>query len=229
MAARREEGAGQRGRRMPRWAVVVIAIVLVLAVIVGVSVWYQMNPAKTPAAPAPVTVSAPSGDASEIPNGCLAGKDTSAAALIAAQKKAPHTEAGAIGLAAAFSRWSSQYPYPPDADGKSVVAAIASSDADSSIKDIPAQIAAKKPADGWASGGISFAEGRYVVEDSTPDRVKVTVGGAGVKNGLPIPDYKVLRTLALVWQDGAWKIQSASADRTLEDLFTNGAALAGGC
>ncbi|WP_129545610.1 hypothetical protein [Arthrobacter dokdonensis] len=206
-----------------------LAIVLVLAVVAGVSIWYQSHPPKTAAAPSPSTSAVPATVGGDIPNGCLAGKDTSAVALITAQKKAPHTEAGAVGLAAAFSRWASQYPYPSAADATTVVASLASSDADAAVREIPSQIAAKKPAEGWASGGVSFAEGRYIVEDSTPDRVKVTVGGAGIKNGLPIPDYKVLRTLGLVWQGGIWKLQTAGADRTVEDLFTNGAALAGGC
>lgn len=229
MAARREEGAGQRGRRMPRWAVVVIAIVLVLAVIVGVSVWYQMNPAKTPAAPPPATVSAPPGDASEIPNGCLAGKDTSAAALIAAQKKAPHTEAGAIGLAAAFTKWGWQYPYPSRTDGEAVVSSFASDDAGPSVKELVTRIASAKPREGWASGGLSFAEGRYLVDDSSSDRVKVTVGGDQIKNGLPDGENKAFTTVTLVWATDRWKIQEIKPSRTLEDLFTNGAALAGGC
>ena len=225
MVSRKAEGTARRG--FPRWAIVVVSFLAVLAVIAGVSIWYQKNPSAPVATPAPSASSALAGG--DVPNGCLAGKDTSVTALIAAQKKAPHTEAGAVGLAAAFMRWGTQYPFPTNEDGKTVVAEIASADADDSILEIPSNVAAGKARDGWASGGVSFAEGRYLVEDSTPDRVKVSVGGARIKNGLPLPDHKALGTFILVWEDGGWKLQSSDPARTLEDLFTNGALIAGGC
>lgn len=225
MVSRKAEGTARRG--FPRWAIVVLSFVAVLAVVMGVSIWYQKNPSATVAAPAPSASAAPVGG--EVPNGCLAGKDTSVTALIAAQKKAPHTEAGAVGLAAAFMRWGTQYPYPASGDGKTVIDELASSDADGSILDIPSNVAAGKAREGWASGGVSFAEGRYIVEDSSQDRVKVSIGGARIKNGLPLPDRKALGTFTLVWQDDEWKLQSSDPARTLEDLFTNGALLDGGC
>ncbi|MCZ2403548.1 hypothetical protein IV498_10235 [Paenarthrobacter sp. Z7-10] len=207
-----------------------VIVVLVLAVVAGVSIWYQTHPPKTAAAPSPSTSAAPvTAGAGDIPNGCLAGRDTSAAALIAAQKKAPHTEAGAVGLAAAFSRWFLQYPRPVAADAEKAVEQLKSQGADKSITDKPNELASSKPLGGWISGGLSFAEGRYIVEDSSADRVKVTVGGAEIKNGLPVPDSKILSTFTLVWESGNWRIASISASRTVEDLFTNGAALAGGC
>jgi hypothetical protein len=227
MVSRNTEGTARRG--FPRWSFVLLAIVLVLAVVTGVSIWYQSHPPKTAAAPSPSTSAVPATAGGDIPNGCLAGKDTSAAALITAQKKAPHTEAGAVGLAAAFTRWMLQYPRPNPTDTNRVIAEYRSTDVDKTITDLPRQLASAKDLEGWASGGVSFAEGRYIVEDSTPDRVKVTVGGAEIKNGLPVPDYKVLATWTLVWQDDVWRFQATSADRTVEDLFTNGAALAGGC
>jgi hypothetical protein len=228
MVARNAEGTARRG--FPPWVIVVLTVVLVLAVAAGVSIWYQRNPPTSAAAPSPSTSSAPAAvTGGDIPNGCLAGQSTSVGALIAAQKKAPHTEAGAVGLAAAFSRWMLQYPRPKLADANKVIDQLKSSDADQTITDLPSQLASVKPMDGWASGGLSFADGRYIIEDSSQNRVKVTVGGAEIKNGLPVPDYKVLGTFALAWQKGTWKFQSSSADRTVEDLFTNGAALAGGC
>lgn len=68
-----------------------------------------------------------------------------------------------------------------------------------------------------------------MVEDASADRVKVTVGGDQIKNGLQVPDTKGLTTVTLVWENGGWKVQEIKPDRTVEDLFTNGAALAGGC
>ncbi|MDJ0318874.1 hypothetical protein [Arthrobacter antibioticus] len=225
MVSRKAEGTARRG--FPRWAIVTLIVVVVLAIVVGVSIWYQKNPSATVAAPSPSASIAPVGG--DIPNGCLAGKDTSVTALIGAQKKAPHTEAGAVGLAAAFMRWGWQYPYPSLSDGQIVVESLASTDAGPSFKDLSAKITAAKPKDGWASGGLSFAEGRYLVEDSTQDRVKVTVGGDQIKNGLRVPNTKSLTTVTLVWESEAWKVQEIKPVRTLEDLFTNGAALAGGC
>lgn len=225
MVSRKAEGTARRG--FPRWAIVVLSFVAVLAVVAGVSIWYQKNPSAPVAAPGSSMAPVPAG--ADFPNGCLAGKDTSVDALIAAQKKAPHTEAGAVSLAAAFMRWGWQYPYPSLSDGQMVVRAFAGPDAESSIKDLAANITAAKPKVGWASGGVSFAEGRYLVEDSSPDRVKVTVGGDQIKNGLRVPDTKSLTTVTLVWESEVWKVQEIKPARTLEDLFTNGAALAGGC
>jgi len=228
MVARNAEGTARRG--FPRWAIAVLIAVVVLALVAGVSIWYQMHPPTTAAAPSPSTSSAPAAVAGgDIPNGCLAGTSTSAAALLVAATKAPHTEAGAVGLAAAFTRWAGQYPHPTTTDGERVVAALASTHADGSILDIPANIAAKKPRDGWVSGGVSFADGRYIVDGAGADQLTVTVGGAGIKNGLPIPDNTVVGTFMLVWENGMWKLQSSLPARTDENLFTNGAALAGGC
>lgn len=227
MVSRKAEGTARRG--FPRWAIVALSFVVVLAVVAGVSIWYQKNPPATVTAPSPSASVAPVPAGGDFPNGCLAGKDTSVAALIAAQKKAPHTEAGAVSLAAAYSRWLLQYPRPALADATTAIEQFKSSDADESITGKPQELSSAKPLDGWASGGISFAEGRYMVEDSSADRVKVTVGAAAIKNGLPVPDYKVLTSYVLVWESGAWRFQSSDPARTLEDLFTNGALLAGGC
>lgn len=228
MASRNDQGTARRG--FPRWGVVVLAAILVLAAIVGVSIWYQRNPSQSTVVPVSSAPAAPTAVAGgEFPNGCLAGKDTSVDALIAAQKKAPQTEAGAVGLAAAFMRWATQYPFPSTTDGEKLLATMASTQADPSILQIPSNIAQNKPRDGWASGGVSFAEGRYLVENSSQDRVIVTVGGQRIKNGLPIPDNKVLGTFALVWEENVWKLQSSLEARTDQNLFVDGTSLAGGC
>lgn len=225
MVSRKAEGTARRG--FPRWAIVVVSFLAVLAVVAGVSIWYQKNPPAPVAAPSSSEAPAPVGG--EFPNGCLAGKDTSVDALIAAQKKATHTEADAVGLAAAFMRWATQYPYPSTVDGEKLLAALASTKADPSILDIPANIVANKPRDGWVSGGVSFAEGRYLIDNSTQDTITVSLGGQRIKNGLPIPDNRVLGAFTLVWEGDVWKLQSSLEARTDQNLFVDGTSLVGGC
>jgi hypothetical protein len=228
MVSRNAKGTARSA--LPRWVFVVLAAVLVLAAVVGVSLWYQNRPAAPVTTSTPVSSTVPvAADGGDIPNGCLAGTSLSGEALLAAQKKAPHTQAGAVGLAAAFTRWGWQYPYPALADVQSVAEAFASSDDDPSIKNMATRLSTAQARSGWVSGGLSFAEGRYLVEEASADRVKVTVGGDQIKNGLPVPDTKGLTTITLLWADGGWKIQGIKPDMTTDDLFARGAALAGGC
>ncbi|NHW49247.1 MULTISPECIES: hypothetical protein [unclassified Paenarthrobacter] len=222
MVRRSSTATARRG--FPRWAWFVVGAVLVVALVGGVAAWYQGNPQAGGPAPTPSATS----DVAAIPNGCLAGTSNDAAALLKAQKEAPHSEAGAVGFAAAVLRWIAQYPRPSVGDGTSVSAAILANGATGTVANLAENLAAAKPLTGVTSGSLNFADGRYVVEETTPDMVRVTVGGAEVRNGKPT-DQKIASTVTLVWEDSVWKVRSDGTERTLDELFASGSAFSGGC
>ena len=220
---RRSSTADAR-RGFPCWAWLVVGAVVVVALVGGVAAWYQANPK----ASSPAATPAATNGAAAIPNGCLAGSSNEAAGLLKAQKEAPHSEAGAVGLAAAVLRWIAQYPRPSAGDGATVSTAILARGATGTVANLAANMAAAKPLPGVTSGSLNFADGRYVVEEATPDMVRVTVGGAEVRNGKPT-NQKISSTITLVWEDGAWKVRSDGNDRELDDLLATGSAFSGGC
>ena len=220
----RHSSSGDARRGFPRWAWLVTGLVVVLALVFGVSAWYQASP--RPVLPAP-TAAAPVGTAAA-PSGCLAGASNDAEGLLQAQRDTEHNEAGAVGFAAAVLRWIAQYPRPSVEDGETVASSILAKGATGTIATLPANLAAAKSLPGVNSGAVHFAEGRYVVEESTPDMVRVTVGGTEVRNGRAT-DQKIASTLTVVWEGGAWKVRSDGTERTLDDLFASGAAFSGGC
>lgn len=220
---RRSSTADAR-RGFPRWTWLVVGIAVVVALVAGVSAWYQGRPqAAGPSAAPTVTTGT-----AAAPSGCLAGASNEAAGLLKAQEDAPHSEAGAVGFAAAVLRWIAQYPRPSAGDGATVSAAILAEGATGTVANLAANLAAAKPLPGVTSGSLNFADGRYVVEEATPDMVRVTVGGAEVRNGKPT-DQKIASTITVVWEDAAWKVRSDGNDRTLDDLFATGSAFSGGC
>lgn len=211
-------------RGFPRWAWLVVGVVVVVALVGGVSAWYQANPQPN----GPAATPSATNDVAAIPNGCLAGASNDAAGLLKAQKEAPHSEAGAVGFAAAVLRWIAQYPRPSAGDGTTVSAAILAKGATGTVANLAANLAAAKPLPGVTSGSLNFADGRYAVEEATPDMVRVTVGGAEVRNGKPT-EQKIASTVTLVWEDSVWKVRSDGTERTLDELFASGSAFSGGC
>lgn len=220
----RRSSAATARRGFPRWAWLVVGVVVAIALVGGVSAWYQANPQSS----GPTNTAAPTAGTTSIPNGCLAGASNDAAGLLKAQKEAPHSEAGAAGFASAVLRWIAQYPRPSAGDGATVSAAILAKGATGTVANLTANLAAAKPLPGVTSGSLNFADGRYAVEEATPDMVRVTVGGAEVRNGKPT-DQKIASTMTMVWEDSVWKVRSDGTERTLDELFASGSAFSGGC
>jgi hypothetical protein len=221
----RQSSTGDARRGFPRWAWVVAGLLLVLALVGGVSAWYQGNPRTgEPAAYTP----APTADAVAIPNGCLAGALNDAAGLLQAQKDAPHSQAGAVAFGAAVLRWTAQYPRSSARDAATVAQSILAKGATGTIADLAANSAAPKSYPGVTSASLNLADGRYVVEEGTPDMVRVTVGGAEIVNGKST-DRKFGSTLTMVWESGVWKVRSDGTGRSLDELFAEGSAFSGGC
>ncbi|AOY74438.1 hypothetical protein ARZXY2_4939 (plasmid) [Arthrobacter sp. ZXY-2] len=211
-------------RGFPRWAWIVVAAAAVIALVGGVAAWYQANPQTSGPAAAPSATS----DVATTPNGCLAGKSNDATGLLKAQKEAPHNEAGAVGFAAAVLRWIAQYPRPSVADGTRVSGTILAEGATGTVANLAANLAAAKPLPGVNSGSVNFADGRFAIEESTADMVRVTVGGTEVRNGKPT-GQKIASTVTVVWEENTWKVRSDGTERTLDELFADGSAFSGGC
>jgi hypothetical protein len=167
MVRRSTADSGRRG--LPRWAWIVTGLVVVLALVGGASTWYQGHPQTgEPAANAP----APTAGAAAVPNGCMAGASNDAAGLLQAQKDAPHSQAGAVGFAAAVLRWIAQYPRPNAKDGTTVAASILARGATGTIANLATNMASAKTLPGVNSGSLNFSDGRYMVEEATPDMVR---------------------------------------------------------
>jgi hypothetical protein len=203
----------------------VAGLVVVLALVGGVSTWYQGNPPTGQPAP---KINEPTATAAAVPNGCMAGSSNDAARLLQAQKDAPHSQDGAVGFAAAVLRWIAQYPRPSAQDGNTVAESILAKGATGTIADLAANMASAKTLPGVNSGSLNFSEGRYMVEEATPDMVRVTVGGAEVQNG-KLTNQNIASTFTMVWESGVWKVRSDGTERSLEELFTEGSAFSGGC
>jgi hypothetical protein len=223
MVSRSSADSGRRA--LPRWAWIVAGLVVVLALVGGVSTWYQGNPPTGQPAP---KINEPTATAAAVPNGCMAGSANDAAGLLQAQKDAPHSQDGAVGFAAAVLRWIAQYPRPSAQDGNTVAASILAKGATGTIADLAANMASAKTLPGVNSGSLNFSEGRYMVEEATPDMVRVTVGGAEVQNGKRT-NQNIASTFTMVWESGVWKVRSDGTERSLEELFTEGSAFSGGC
>lgn len=225
--AAHESGSPPGSKR--RWPWVVGAIAIVLALIVGVSIWYQSR--QPEAAPAPVATSSSSATSAvgDSPNGCLAGTTNETKTLLSAQADAPQTEAGAVSVAAATLRWLLQYPRPSADDAVQVQNAVVASDASGVIATFADNIANAQTVEGATSYRLSFADGRYLVRESSGEMVEVTIGATQVLNGQPTEE-KLASTYTMVWENARWKVQSDDSENVdLEQLYSTGATFAGGC
>jgi hypothetical protein len=144
----------------------------------------------------------------------MAGASNDAAGLLQAQKDAPHSQAGAVGFAAAVLRWIAQYPRPNAKDGTTVAASILARGATGTIANLATNMASAKTLPGVNSGSLNFSDGRYMVEEATSDMVRVTVGGAEVQNSKPT-NQNIASTFTMVWESGVWKVRSDGTELSL--------------
>src|ERR1700709_765196 len=124
-----------------RWPFIVGGAVLIVVIALAVVYGLSQNPANTTAAPmtaaatpsvTPTTTTQPTssagdGDSGVAPTGCLGGQQRDGGMVRKAQKLAAHTTFGAVDAAAAFARWSFQYPYPAASDSSSLSKVIVAS------------------------------------------------------------------------------------------------------
>lgn len=211
------------------WLKIVLIITALVVVVAGVATWYALRPATQSATePTPTATSAPVGTG--LANGCLAGPDRTAAALIAAQGKAPDTTLGAIELAAAYDRWATRFPFPSPAESKAVSDALAAKNAAPDMKDLTGDYAARPAGPANQVITVSTAEGKYFIESASEVQVVVTVGSKLIINGQPDKDGRASsNTVTLLWESGTWKIAKTAGTRSTEEIFSQGTSFAGGC
>ncbi|WAH99755.1 hypothetical protein [Arthrobacter sp. MMS18-M83] len=212
------------------WLKVALIITILVVLVVAVASWYALRPAPQAVVdPTPTATSAPVGPG--LANGCLAGPDRTAAALIAAQGKAPHTTLGAIELTAAFLRWQAQYPFPPAGDSGLVSKTMAAAKATPDMKDLAGTFSARPVAQPGQTITTSMAQGKYFVESAEADQAQITVGSTVVINGTAVDPQNrgVSFTVTLVWESGVWKISKMEPSRVPDQVFSQGTSFVGGC
>lgn len=223
MIRRSSTSPAQRG--FPRWAWLVVGVVVAIALVGGVSAWYQANPRVNEP-----TVSSPAatGGAGEAPNGCLGGPDNTASVLLDGQKSAARTQTGAISVAAGIWRWVAYYPRHAPEEVRAVAAAVLAQNATGQIADMEKTLTSSQTFPGLTSESLNFANSRYRVEESTPDLVRVSLTSEHIQNGKPLEVTRAT-TFTMVWEDGTWKVRSDGVAPSIDDIAATGAAFAGGC
>lgn len=221
--------------RVPRWAWVLMAGLLIIALIAGIAVVLVLRGAQTervqpsPASEAPPPASAPApGETSAAPSGradgCLGGPTDLDRAVTSAQEQAPLTEDGAASFAATVIRWAMIVPAPraqaQTADQVLVRNATAAARNLSGAQD---------PGD--ATLTPSTVDARYYVESYEPTRavVSVTTQITGTRAGVQQGQADVSGSLTLVAVSGQWRLQDITDGRSVEDLQRVGTVYAGGC
>ncbi len=220
-------------RRIWPWFIAGVAVIAAAVVVLVVT----LRPASSnqvDAAPAPTPTPSTTVVTDQAPTGCLGGPGRDAAMLLAAQEAAPHTTNGAVEVAAAMVRWTFRYPGPGADEANQVGESVIASSATPGFANLSAAAAANpNPSRGVVPDGTPFylstVPGVWHVESAEPDRTEVSVGSGYVIDGELSPQLRSASTFVLVWQDGAWKLESGSLSRTTQDLYAIGTTFTGGC
>ncbi|MCS5498215.1 hypothetical protein NY547_13275 [Cnuibacter physcomitrellae] len=210
------------------------AAIIAAAVIIFIATLRPGTAGQDGTEPAPTPAPSTTVIADSEPTGCLGGPERDATMLLTAQDQAPHTTNGAVEVAAAMVRWTFRYPGPGSDEATQVAKSLIASTATPEFSDLAAAAAANpNPSRGVVPNGTPFylstVPGVWHVESAEPDRVEVSVGSAYVINGELSPQLRSASTFVLVWQDGAWKLESGSLSRTTQDLYAIGTTFTGGC
>jgi len=226
-------------RGLPRWAWVLIALLAAIALVaVAVAVFGRRGQTIVlPPAPAPSqsAVSAmptpepssptPSAAPATLADGCLGGVLELDGAVLAAQRQAPLTPAGAASFTATLVRWAFAAPAPAyqATTAKQIMTADATGAAQrslSSSKDL-----------GGSTGMIDFSAGKYYVESFTGDGAIVSylAGSSPYVNGAPQGSVILGGSVRLKAVNGTWHYQDLTGKRSIEDLQRIGVPYSGGC
>lgn len=214
---------------------IVVAVVAAVAIVIAVLLVVPNLRTKVVIGPTPSpTPTASTATPAAAPSGCLGGSARDAAMLTSAQQEASHTTTGAVEVAAAFVRWTFRHPTPTADEANQASASIIASTASDSFKNLAASAAANpNPSGGAVADGTDFyvstAPGVWYLDRPGKDEVTVSVGAGYVVNGTLNPSLRSSSTFTLVWERGAWRIQSGSLDHTTEELFRIGTPFSGGC
>lgn len=220
-------------QRLPRWAWVLIGLLTVIALVASAIAVFASRDRQVivlPPAPAPQAASpAPSPRVSAPPavtvaDGCLGGATELDRAVLTAQRDAPLTEAGAAAFAATALRWAIATPAPPfqAVTAKQVLA----QDATSAARALSGTVESK----GW-TGTMDVEDGKYYVEAFDGRSAVVSVVGrlTGTRDGAALEAAFLFPSVRVVAQNGTWRLQDRTGERTLADLQRIGQRYAGGC
>lgn len=227
-----------------RWPYVIGAALVVVGVAGGI-VYSSAQPggqsavaSSEPSASAPATPGssgAGDGDGDLAPTGCLGGQDRNALMVSGAQKAARHTTFGAVEVATSFYRFYWQYPYAPADQLNAVSSAVIGSNAPNSFKQLSTsfETVGDNPTGGKVAAGTPFhmstTNGLWrVSEESTPDRIIVSLAAGYVIDGALSPTEVGVGGFVMVWENDAWHVESGiSPDQDL--LAAGGTRYTGGC
>lgn len=217
-----------------KWPWIIAAIVIVAALIIAAFVLGAARNSTGAADAKPNTTgsASPAAGPDAEPTGCLGGTERTAATVLEAQRRAPHSSNGAVEVAAAFTRWIQRFPYPSAEDADVVSREVLASK--SFTSDLPNYLSAAPD----LSGGIvpqgttyfmSTIPGVWHLESSAGDKAVASIGTGFVIDGELSTTLRSSITVTLVWQGGKWKIADAVGQRTTENLYSVGSAFTKGC
>ena len=219
-----------------RWVVRFAVAVVVIAVVVGLALWFtgrRDNPQDDPTTPTPTSTSDDTG--SRVANGCLGGQAVNAQTVLTAQQQAPLDDVGAAELTATFLRWSGLdgETLPPLDEIETVIDAIAAPDAGPALTEGYNESVEAGAAETERTGPpVSTVEGGYYIESSDE-------GGVVLSILVIVPEYPregggtESRAFSGTWQlvrSDVWRIQDfEGGTRSPEDLASIMTPFVGGC
>lgn len=231
------------GRSRWPWVIgaLVLAVLIAAAIVWGTSRGAGGKPiaSGTPTATSTPTPSsttdsgASDGGDGAAPTGCLGGPNYDAASVLTAQKDAPNSDFGAVEVAAAFYRFSFQYPYPSVGEQQTVAGKLRASGAPASYwKPYTAAQAGNNPTQGVLPAGTSFTmstvNGLWRVQDGGNGQLIVDLAEGYVVNGSLSPTKVGVGGFYMKWENGGWHIiDSHVVDQ--QKLAAGGTHFTAGC
>lgn len=223
MAEEEEEEAPKKGRKLPRWAMILLAVAIVAALVAGISAIYTSTRKDEVVAPTPPPMAAGGAD------GCIAGNINDAPSLLDGARQQPHTSQGAAATAAGFLRFAAQYPWPSEQQLTAVLSEMYVLAPGENANDLAKDTLDVSAPESIQTGGFSVADGRYVIESaSTQDEVHVSVAAQVVTDGT-LSGGTLARSYTMAWNEGVWKLIGFEDIDDEQRILDNGVAFVGGC
>lgn len=218
-----DEALPKKGRKLPRWALILLAVAVVAGLVAGISALYTSTRKDAVAAPTPAPPAAASGA-----DGCIAGNINDADSLLDGARQQPHTAQGAAASAAGFLRFVAQFPSPSEQQLADVISGMyVMAPGEDATKIAKSYRSTSRP-ENAQTAGFSVADGRYVIEPaSTQDEVQVSIASQIIVDGRARGVSATTYTMA--WADGIWKFVDFEDIADEQPILDNGVAFVGGC
>lgn len=218
-----EEAPPKKGKKLPRWALILLAVAVVAGLVAGISALYTSTRKDEVAAPPPPPPAAAVGA-----DGCIAGNINDAASLLDGARQQPHTSQGAAATAAGFLRFALQYPSPSEQQLAAVLSSMYVMAPGEDAQALAKKALTMSAPENAQTAGFSVADGRYVIEPaSTQDEVLVSFASQAVIDGRSRGNFVTTYTMA--WTDGIWKVADSEEITDEQRILDNGVAFVGGC